>query len=80
MRILLFGRLRDLAGASEIAVSERMATLSDLRRFLAREHPELALAVAESCVRVAIDRRIVALEADLGDAREVAFMPPMSGG
>lgn len=80
MRVLLFGRLRDLAGASEIAISERVATLSDLRRLLARDHPELASAVAESCVRVAIDQRIVSREADLGDASEIAFMPPMSGG
>ena len=80
MRILLFGRLRDLVGASEIVVCEPMATLSDLRHFLAQEYPELASAVAESCVRVAVDQRIVAREADIGDASEVAFMPPMSGG
>lgn len=80
MRILFFGRLRDLAGASEMNAPPDFASLSDLRRWLADGHAELATALEQSGVRVAVDKSIVHGDAPLAGVREVAFMPPMSGG
>lgn len=80
MRVLFFGRLRDIAGASELNVTQTFETLAQLRRWLAETHPELAPALEQRGMRVAIDKAIVVGDARLGGAQEVAFMPPMSGG
>lgn len=80
MRILLFGRLRDLAGGGELTLPTSPPTLGELRQALALLNPALAAALADSSVRVAVDRRFVAEGAALEGAQEVAFMPPMSGG
>ena len=81
MRVLLFGRLRDIAGAGELTPPAGCALLSDLRRWIAHEHPDLAQALDEASIRVAIDRKIIqSSEPDLRAAEEIAFMPPMSGG
>ncbi|GAB4526435.1 MAG: molybdopterin converting factor subunit 1 [Parvularculaceae bacterium] len=82
VRVLFFGRLRELAGAAELtrALPEKTATAEDLARLLAAENPELGAALAEPSVRVAIDREFAARSAQLAGASEVAFMPPLSGG
>jgi molybdopterin converting factor small subunit len=81
MRVLLFGRLRDIAGAGEITAPERFPSLAELRAWLAHEHADLAEAIAERSIRVAVDRKLIqGGDADLRAAEEVAFMPPMSGG
>ena len=33
-----------------------------------------------SAIRVAVDQDLTEFDADLSDAREVAFFPPMTGG
>lgn len=78
MRVLFFGRLRDAAGAAELAAPAELTSLAQLRAWLAREHGGLALDGVG--VRVAVDGTIVSGDASLSGAREVAFMPPMSGG
>jgi sulfur-carrier protein len=80
MRVLFFGRLRDLAGASEIEISEAVHSIDDLKALLGRANPALALALNEPSVRVAIDRAFAADDAPLRQAQEIAFMPPLSGG
>ena len=80
-RVLLFGRLRDLAGWRDRHIEPTPATLADLRAHLSTEDAALGEALAQSSVRVAIDRAIVQGEAaKLVKTSEVAFMPPMSGG
>lgn len=81
MRILFFGRLRDLAGSNEVQAPDTFETLADLRRWLAETHAGLEQALAQRGVRVAIDKAIVGNgDVSLRSAKEVAFMPPMSGG
>jgi molybdopterin synthase sulfur carrier subunit len=80
MRVLLFGRLRDLAGWRETELTPPPATVADLKRRLSEAWPELAAALAGPGVQVAVDRALVRGETTLAPGAEVAFMPPMSGG
>jgi molybdopterin converting factor small subunit len=81
MRVLFFGRLSDVAGASEMILQETPATLSELCGLITRDNLALAEALAQTSVRVALDRRIITgPNADLATITEVAFMAPMSGG
>jgi molybdopterin synthase sulfur carrier subunit len=76
-RVLLFGRLADVAGWRERTVDG--ASLADIRAALSAD-PDLAGALAGKGVQVAVDKTIVRGEATLTASSEVAFMPPMSGG
>jgi molybdopterin synthase sulfur carrier subunit len=76
-RVLLFGRLADVAGWRSRDVPG--ASLAEIRAALA-EDADLAEALAGPGVQVAVDREIVRGETVLTAASEVAFMPPMSGG
>ena len=76
-RVLLFGRLADIAGWREREVEG--ASLADLRAILSAD-VVLAEALSGKGVQVAVDKVIVRGEAVLTAASEVAFMPPMSGG
>jgi len=76
-RVLLFGRLADVAGWRERTVDG--ASLAEIRAALS-EDAALAEALAGPGVQAAVDRVIVRGEAVLTAASEVAFMPPMSGG
>jgi molybdopterin synthase sulfur carrier subunit len=77
-RVLLFGRLADLAGWRDRTVEA--ATLEGLRGLLAAADASLGEALAGPGVQVAVDKTIVRGEAMLAAATEVAFLPPMSGG
>ena len=77
-RVLLFGRLADVAGWRERAVDSPF--LSTLRTTLAAEDAALGEALAGKGVQVALDQVIVRGDAPLNAATEVAFLPPMSGG
>ncbi|MDO9472508.1 MAG: MoaD/ThiS family protein [Caulobacter sp.] len=76
-RVLLFGRLADIAGWRERVVDG--ASLADIRTALSAD-PDLAEALSGKGVQVAVDKAIVRGEAALTATSEVAFMPPMSGG
>jgi molybdopterin synthase sulfur carrier subunit len=77
-RVLLFGRLSDLAGWRERAIEA--PSLSALRLRLAAEDAGLGEALGGKGVQVALDQVIVRGDAPLNPATEVAFLPPMSGG
>ena len=77
-RVLLFGRLADLAGWREREVAA--TTLAELRAALAAADPDLAAALAGPSVQVAVDKALTRSDASLTHASEVAFLPPMSGG
>ncbi|KRA56161.1 molybdopterin synthase sulfur carrier subunit [Caulobacter sp. Root655] len=77
-RVLLFGRLADLAGWRDRAVEA--GSLNGLRGVLAGVDPALGEALAGPGVQVAVDKTIVRGEAPLAAGSEVAFLPPMSGG
>ncbi|MDO9433439.1 MAG: MoaD/ThiS family protein [Pseudomonadota bacterium] len=77
-RVLLFGRLSDIAGWRERDIDS--ASLGALRDVLAGEGEELADALAAPGVQIALDQAIVRGDAALSALSEVAFLPPMSGG
>lgn len=77
-RVLLFGRLSDIAGWREREVEA--ASVAALRALLSDEDEALALALAGPGVQVALDQAILRGDAALSAGSEVAFLPPMSGG
>jgi molybdopterin synthase sulfur carrier subunit len=77
-RVLLFGRLSDVAGWRERQIDSPF--LSALRNRLAEEDENLGEALSGRGVQVALDQVIVRGDAPLNAATEVAFLPPMSGG
>jgi molybdopterin synthase sulfur carrier subunit len=77
-RVLLFGRLSDLAGWREREIDSPF--LSALRSRLAAEDFDLGAALEGPGVQVALDQVIVRGDAPLSARTEVAFLPPMSGG
>ncbi len=77
-RVLLFGRLGDIAGWREKAMAAD--TLADLRLRLAMSDARLGEALRAPGVQSAVDRLVVRADVALKLDSEVAFMPPMSGG
>jgi molybdopterin converting factor subunit 1 len=79
VRVLLFARARDLAGADAVAVAlPAGATVADLRRALAARVPALAGLLERSAVGVNGD--FAGDDAAIPPAAEVALLPPVSGG
>ena len=77
-RVLLFGRLSDLAGWRERDVDS--PSIAALRTLLGAQDAVLGEALAGPGVQVALDQAIVRGDAGLTARSEVAFLPPMSGG
>ena len=80
MKVLLFGRLADLAGWRERDFDQPPASLSALKALIGDGFPELAAALAGPGVQAAIDKVITRGDRALAAGCEVAFLPPMSGG
>ena len=80
MRVLLFGRLGDIAGWRERAYDPAPESLSALKALIAAEDAALGAAIGGPGVQAAVDRAIVRGDARLAASAEVAFLPPMSGG
>lgn len=81
--VLYFAWVRESVGAGEESVDppETVHTVADLADWLAGRSEGHAAALADrEKLRVAIDQRFVTMDAPLGDAREVAFFPPVTGG
>ena len=77
-RVLLFGRLSDVAGWRERELES--ASISALRALLTSQDATLGEALCAPGVQVALDQAIVRGDAALNPRSEVAFLPPMSGG
>jgi sulfur-carrier protein len=80
VRVLLFGRLADLAGWRERSFDPPPASLGALRAAIAAADAALGEALCGKGVQAAVDKAIVRGEATLSPDTEVAFLPPMSGG
>jgi molybdopterin converting factor subunit 1 len=77
--VRLFARLRDIAGASELAREVAPgATIGDLWRQLAGEFPELA--PYGRSISTAVNADYARMDQGVSDGDEVAFLPPVSGG
>jgi molybdopterin synthase sulfur carrier subunit len=81
-RILFFGRLKEAAGGAEktVELPPAVRDATSLIVWLSEENQELRLALAAPAVRIAVDQRIVDRDAPISRPREIAFMPPYSGG
>ncbi len=79
VRVRLFARARDLAGADAVTVRlSPDATVAELRRQLAAEYPALAGLLGRCAVAVNGEFAEDALALPL--SAEVALLPPVSGG
>jgi molybdopterin converting factor subunit 1 len=79
MRIRLFARARDLAGADTVQVElSPGATVGELRRRLAAQHPALSR-LLQHCV-FAVNDEFAEDTQSLPAHAEVALLPPVSGG
>ena len=81
--MLYFAWVRESVGSGEEQVDppETVRTIAELIDWLARRSPGHAAAfVNPAKLRAAIDQKFVPLDAPLGDAREVALFPPVTGG
>lgn len=79
MRVLLFGRLAELAGWRSRELAD-CASVAALRERLAAEDAALGTALADRSVKVAVNQVMFHADAKLAAGDEVAFMPPLSGG
>jgi molybdopterin converting factor subunit 1 len=77
--VLLFARLRELAGASELRRElPEGAVARTAWESLVREHA--ALAEFEPVISCAVNEEYARLTTRLNHGDEVAFLPPVSGG
>ena len=77
--VRLFARLRDIAGASEVAREVAPGTtVGALWRQLVAEFPELS--GYERAISSARNADYARMDETLQDGDEVAFLPPVSGG
>lgn len=79
-KVLMLGRLRDVAGWRERALDTVPPTLSALRAQLANDDPALGEALAGKGVQAAVNKAVVRDDVALKPGDEIAFLPPMSGG
>ncbi|MEL6205715.1 MAG: molybdopterin converting factor subunit 1 [Pseudomonadota bacterium] len=81
MEVLYFAWVRERVGLPKEKVETEAATVADLVEELKAREERYALAFADiSALRVAVDQELVEFDTPLGQAREVAFFPPMTGG
>ena len=83
MRLVYFAWVRERVGLAEetIELPADVATVTDLVAWLRARGENYEHAFENpAVVRAALDRVHVKPDAKLGDAREAAFFPPMTGG
>jgi molybdopterin converting factor small subunit len=81
MRLLFFGRLKEIAAGRTFHPPADVATIGALREWLMAADPALSAELSRAGVRVALNQVIVTdLGLGFGAQDEVAFMSPLSGG
>lgn len=81
--VLYFASVKEKVGVSQeqVAPPADVTTVNDLMDWLAARSPAHANAFANrKMIKTAVDQTHVPPSAALGDAREVAFFPPVTGG
>ena len=79
VRVLLFGRLSDIAGWRERTLDTAPLTLFALKALLSAD-AALGEALAGKGVQATVDKVLTRGDMALPAGAEVAFLPPMSGG
>jgi molybdopterin synthase sulfur carrier subunit len=83
LTILYFAWVREMIGLDEerIARPDSGATVADLIDMLVERGGGYAQALADRArVRAALDQIFVPLDTPIGEARELAIFPPVTGG
>lgn len=83
LSIVYFAWVREAIGidGESIGRPASEATVADLVAVLARRGGGYAHALGDmSRLRAALDQRFVAMDCVIGDARELALFPPVTGG
>lgn len=75
MKILFFGKLKDVTGKKEIDV-KGIKSLYDLKEFLFEKYPFLK----NEIFLIAINSEIAPDNVELNEGDEIALLPPISGG
>ncbi len=79
VRVLFFGRLRDIVGQPEESIElPEPCRIEDLFSRCRERHPELA--PYRSSVVASRNREFAPWSASLAAGDEIAFLPPVSGG
>ncbi len=78
LRVLCFGRLRDILAPEIAAELPPLATVADLWRTLRDQHPELN--AYDGAVAIAVNQSFASPSTPLEPGDEVALLPPVSGG
>jgi molybdopterin converting factor small subunit len=80
--LLLFGKFRDVFGASSLPLPPGADTVAALRAKLIASYPEHHEMLAARSTRFAVNQDLVSDEraARIVASDEVAMMPPLSGG
>ncbi len=83
VKILYFAWLRERVGLEEemVALPAELGSVGDLLDWLAQRGEGYAYALEnKEVVRVALNQKVARHDAPIGDAREIALFPPMTGG
>ena len=83
MRLLYFAWVKEKTGvaAEDVTLPESVATVAELIAWLKTRGPEFANAFDQAeVIRTAIDQAHVHQDDKIGEAREIAFFPPVTGG
>jgi sulfur-carrier protein len=79
-RVLLFGRLQDLAGWRSRDLAPVPLRASALREQLAEEDPTLGVALGGPSIAFVLNGVVRKDDPEIVPGDEAAFLPPMSGG
>jgi molybdopterin synthase sulfur carrier subunit len=83
MKVLYFAWLRERLNraSDEVSPPAEIVTLADLVTWLRANDEALDLAMANPAIfKLSRDARIVPWDAPIAGAREIAILPPMTGG
>ncbi len=81
-RILFFGKLRDTAGGAtrEADLPGEITDGAALIDWLCADDEALRAALAGVGVRLSVDQTIISVDTPFNNPKEIAFLPPFSGG
>lgn len=83
MKFVYFASVRDAIGCDEedIDLPASVNSVAECTRWLAARDPRYAHAFAQpEKLRFALDQKMVVADAPIGDAKELAIFPPVTGG
>ncbi len=82
LKILYFAGLREAigCGAESLALPAGVSTAAALRDHLAQLDPAHGALLQAKNLRVAVNQKMVGMDAPVAEGDEIAFFPPVTGG